>query len=92
MGGNNEKSNIDCANEICLYLDKLKPKKFQYKKQITFVKDRLGHDRRYAINASKIRKELGWEPKNNFSEGINKTVTWYLKNADWVKKMKERLN
>ena len=90
IGGNNEKTNIDCAKEICLTLDKLKPKEFPYKKQISFVKDRLGHDRRYAINASKIREELGWEPQTNFSEGINKTVNWYLKNTDWVKKMKKR--
>ena len=71
-------------------LDKLKPKESQYEKQINFVKDRLGHDRRYAINASKIREELGWEPQTNFSEGINKTVAWYLENTDWVKKMKEK--
>ena len=90
IGGNNEKTNIDCAKEICMNLDKLKPKEYQYEKQINFVKDRLGHDRRYAINASKIREELGWEPQTNFSEGINKTVTWYLENTDWVKKMKEK--
>ena len=92
IGGNNEKSNIDCAEEICFYLDKLKPKKFQYKKQIAFVKDRQGHDKRYAINASKIKTELGWEPKTNFSEGIRNTVCWYLENTNWLKIMNERIN
>lgn len=91
IGGNNEKSNIDCAEEICFYLDKFKPKKSQYKKQISFVKDRQGHDKRYAINASKIKTELGWEPKTNFSDGIRNTVYWYLENTDWLKIMNERI-
>ena len=92
IGGNNEKTNIDCAEEICFNLDKLKPKKVQYKKQISFVKDRQGHDRRYAINSSKIKTELDWEPKTNFSDGIRNTVSWYLENIDWLKKMNERIN
>ena len=92
IGGNNEKSNIDCAKEICSYLDKFKPKDFKYKNQISFVDDRQGHDKRYAINASKIKTELGWEPKTNFSDGIRKTVSWYIKNLDWLTKMRGRFN
>ncbi len=92
IGGNNEKFNIDCAKEICSYLDKFKPKDFKYKNQISFVDDRQGHDKRYAINASKIKTELGWEPKTNFSDGIRKTVSWYIKNLDWLTKMRGRFN
>jgi len=78
IGGKNEKNNLNIANTICTILDKLKPKEKSYKEQITFIKDRPGHDFRYAINASKIENELGWKAENNFSTGILKTVEWYL--------------
>jgi dTDP-glucose 4,6-dehydratase len=79
IGGNNEHNNIYIANKICEILDKIKPKSESYKNQISFVKDRLGHDFRYAIDASKIEKELGWSAVENFETGIKKTVNWYLK-------------
>ncbi len=86
IGGNNEKTNISVVQTICSILDQLKPRSDQksYAEQITFVKDRPGHDRRYAINASKIASELGWKPKETFETGIRKTVQWYLDNQDWV--------
>ncbi|WP_025209230.1 dTDP-glucose 4,6-dehydratase [Hippea sp. KM1] len=81
IGGRNEKTNIEIANKICEVLDKLKPRRNgrSYKELITFVDDRPGHDRRYAIDASKIKSELGWKAKENFESGIVKTVKWYLK-------------
>jgi dTDP-glucose 4,6-dehydratase len=86
IGGNNEKTNISVVQIICAILDQLKPRSDQksYAEQITFVKDRPGHDRRYAINAAKIASELGWKPKETFETGIRKTVQWYLDNQDWV--------
>lgn len=86
IGGNNEKTNISVVQTICSILDQLKPRSDQksYAEQITFVKDRPGHDRRYAINAAKIASELGWKPKETFETGIRKTVQWYLDNQDWV--------
>jgi dTDP-glucose 4,6-dehydratase len=86
IGGNNEKTNISVVQTICAILDLLKPRSDQksYAEQIIFVKDRPGHDRRYAINASKIASELGWKPKETFETGIRKTVQWYLDNQDWV--------
>ena len=88
IGGHNEKTNLEVVNTICNILDKLimtKPKGIQsFKELVTFVIDRPGHDRRYAINASKIKKELNWEPKETFETGILKTVKWYLENPQWV--------
>jgi len=86
IGGNNEKTNISVVQTICSILDQLKPRTDQksYSEQITFVKDRPGHDRRYAIDASKIASELGWKPKETFETGIRKTVQWYLDHQDWV--------
>jgi len=86
IGGNNEKTNISVVETICRILDQLRPRADQksYLEQITFVKDRPGHDRRYAINASKIASELGWKPKQTFESGIQKTVQWYLDHQDWV--------
>ncbi len=86
IGGNNEKTNISVVETICRILDQLRPRADQksYLEQITFVKDRPGHDRRYAINASKISNELGWKPKETFETGIQKTVQWYLDHQDWV--------
>ena len=80
IGSECEIKNIDLANKICNILDKIKPKKNSYKNQISFVKDRLGHDLRYAINPELINKELGWKSKINFDEGLKKTIIWYLKN------------
>jgi dTDP-glucose 4,6-dehydratase len=86
IGGWNEKANIDVVKIICQILDGLRPRTDgkSYAEQITFVKDRPGHDRRYAINASKIASELGWKPKETFDSGIQKTVQWYLDNPVWV--------
>ncbi|QWD64304.1 dTDP-glucose 4,6-dehydratase [Polynucleobacter sp. MWH-UH2A] len=86
IGGWNEKANIDVVKTICNILDELKPRvdKKSFAEQITFVKDRPGHDRRYAIDASKIEKELGWRPAETFDTGIRKTVQWYLNNSEWV--------
>ena len=79
IGGNSEKTNLDVVHKICEILDKLKPLPHKsYNTLIQFVKDRPGHDRRYAINASKIKKELGWSPQENFESGIHKTIQWYL--------------
>ncbi len=86
IGGNSEKTNISVVQAICSILDELKPRIDQksYVEQITYVTDRPGHDRRYAINASKIEAKLGWKPKEIFETGIRKTVQWYLDNQDWV--------
>jgi dTDP-glucose 4,6-dehydratase len=86
IGGWNEKANIDVVKSICQILDRLRPRADgkSYVEQITFVKDRPGHDRRYAIDASKIARELDWKPKETFDSGIQKTVHWYLDNPVWV--------
>ena len=86
IGGWNEKTNLEVVHTLCDLLDELKPREDgkSYKEQITFVKDRPGHDRRYAIDATKISKELGWKPEETFETGIRKTVQWYLDNQDWV--------
>ena len=86
IGGWNEKTNLEVVHTLCDLLDELKPREDSksYKNQITFVKDRPGHDRRYAIDATKIANELGWKPEETFETGIRKTVQWYLDNQDWV--------
>jgi dTDP-glucose 4,6-dehydratase len=86
VGGWNEKANIDVVKTLCSILDELKPKSdgTKYETQITYVKDRPGHDRRYAIDATKLEKKLGWKPKETFETGIRKTVEWYLNNQAWV--------
>ena len=86
IGGWNEKPNIDVVRTLCALLDELQPRADgkSYAEQITYVKDRAGHDRRYAIDASKISTELGWRPQETFETGLRKTVAWYLANADWV--------
>jgi dTDP-glucose 4,6-dehydratase len=86
IGGWNEKANIDVVKTICARLDQLRPRPDgkPYAEQITYVKDRPGHDRRYAIDARKIERELGWKPKETFETGIEKTVQWYLDNPKWV--------
>lgn len=85
IGGHNEKRNLEVVETICTLLDELQPRADgrSYKEQITFVKDRPGHDRRYAIDASKIERELGWKPQETFESGIRKTVQWYLDNRQW---------
>lgn len=84
IGGYNEKKNIEVVQTICNILDEIKPKNTSYSQQITYVADRPGHDRRYAIDASKITLELGWKPQETFESGIKKTIHWYLDNQDWV--------
>ena len=86
VGGWNEKPNIEIVHTVCELLDELRPKAdgSSYKAQITHVQDRPGHDRRYAIDARKIERELGWKPAETFETGIRKTVQWYLDNPDWV--------
>jgi dTDP-glucose 4,6-dehydratase len=86
IGGWNEKTNLDVVNTVCAILDELKPaaNSKPYTSLITYVKDRPGHDRRYAIDARKIERELGWKPMETFETGIRKTVAWYLDNMAWV--------
>ncbi len=85
VGGWNEKPNLEVVQTICTILDELRSKASgSYAEQITFVKDRPGHDRRYAIDARKIQSELGWRPAETFNTGIRKTIEWYLKNSEWV--------
>jgi dTDP-glucose 4,6-dehydratase len=86
IGGWNEKANIDVVKAICSILDELAPRSDSkpYEEQIAYVKDRPGHDRRYAIDASKLERELGWRPTETFDTGIRKTVQWYLDNPVWV--------
>lgn len=86
VGGWNEKPNLEVVHTICDILDELQPRADgqSYQSQITFVKDRPGHDRRYAIDATKLEKELGWKPAETFETGIRKTVQWYLDNQAWV--------
>ncbi|NCD13498.1 MAG: NAD-dependent epimerase/dehydratase family protein, partial [Epsilonproteobacteria bacterium] len=78
IGGRNERDNLYIAHKICEILDTLKPKEHSYKEQISFVEDRAGHDRRYAIDATKIETKLGWVAEENFESGIVKTIEWYL--------------
>ena len=100
IGGNNEKTNLEVVNIICSLLDKISPpiehnlknpqngkKLVSYTELISFVKDREGHDKRYAINSSKIQTKLNWLPKESFETGIAKTVKWYVENQEWVKKL-----
>jgi dTDP-glucose 4,6-dehydratase len=86
VGGWNEKPNLEVVQTICSILDGLRPKAdgSSYAAQITYVKDRPGHDRRYAIDASKLERELGWKPAETFETGIQKTVPWYLDNHEWT--------
>ncbi|WP_447992154.1 dTDP-glucose 4,6-dehydratase [Achromobacter spanius] len=86
VGGWNEKANLDVVHTLCALLDELSPRADgqPYKNQITFVKDRPGHDQRYAIDASRLERELGWKPAETFETGIRKTVQWYLANQAWV--------
>jgi dTDP-glucose 4,6-dehydratase len=89
IGGNNEKTNLDVVHTLCALLDELQPESPHRPHQalITFVADRPGHDLRYAIDASKIKTELGWEPEETFETGLRKTVLWYLENRDWCQRV-----
>jgi dTDP-glucose 4,6-dehydratase len=89
IGGHNEKQNIEVVHTICDILQELRPQERNYRDLITNVKDRPGHDMRYAIDASKIQKELGWVPEETFETGIRKTVQWYLKNHDWCQRVQD---
>lgn len=88
IGGHNEKQNLDVVQTICDLLDEMVPKSSSYRDQITYVTDRPGHDRRYAIDASKMSCELNWQPQETFESGIRKTVQWYLENQQWVGNVK----
>jgi dTDP-glucose 4,6-dehydratase len=88
IGGNSERKNIEVVRTICTLLDELRPSSAKHEELITFVKDRPGHDRRYAINAEKIRNELGWQPSVSFDEGLHLTVQWYLANHAWVENIR----
>ena len=90
IGGHNEKKNIDVVHAICSLLDELAPSSFTpYASLITYVKDRPGHDLRYAIDASKIQRELGWKPEETFESGLRKTVDWYLENREWCRRVQD---
>jgi len=89
IGGHNEKQNIEVVHAICDILQELRPQQSSYRDLITNVKDRPGHDMRYAIDASKIQKELGWSPEETFETGIRKTVQWYLNNLDWCQRVQD---
>jgi len=91
IGGHNERTNLEVVETICRILDELRPKAAgKYADQITFVADRPGHDLRYAIDAAKLTRELGWHPEENFDSGIRKTVQWYLDNAWWWRPIREQ--
>ncbi len=87
IGGNNEISNLEVVKTICQILQEVAPSKNNYSDLISFVDDRPGHDKRYAINADKISSKLGWYPEETFKSGLTKTVNWYLRNLDWCKKL-----
>jgi len=96
VGGNNERTNLQVVETICAVLDRLQPQRHaalsigSFRELITFVQDRPGHDKRYAIDAAKLKTELGWKPDEDFETGIEKTVQWYLDNAWWWKPIREK--
>ena len=92
IGGNNPLKNIEVVDKICSIMDKLNPKSFLHKNLITFVKDRPGHDERYAIDTSFIEEKISWKPKNNFDSRLEETISWYLRNLDWCKKVMNQAN
>jgi dTDP-glucose 4,6-dehydratase len=89
IGGHNEKRNIDLIHELCALLDELAPAHAPHARLITYVEDRKGHDRRYAIDAAKIARDLDWKPAETFATGIRKTVQWYLANLDWCRSVQQ---
>jgi dTDP-glucose 4,6-dehydratase len=89
VGGESERTNLEVVETICAILDRVAPKpNFQHSSLITFVKDRPGHDQRYAINCDKLKQELGWQPQENFTTGLQKTVEWYLSHTNWVEQVR----
>jgi dTDP-glucose 4,6-dehydratase len=89
VGGNSEKTNLEVVDTLCALLDERLPDS-PYRPHVglkTFVKDRPGHDRRYAIDAGKLKRELGWEPQETFESGMRRTVDWFLDNADWCRRV-----
>ncbi|MCY1366901.1 dTDP-glucose 4,6-dehydratase 2 [compost metagenome] len=93
IGGHNEKRNLEVVRTLCTLLEELAPEKpagvARYEDLITYVQDRPGHDKRYAIDASKIQRELGWTPQESFESGIRKTVQWFLANSEWWKRVQD---
>ena len=89
IGGHNEKQNIEVVETICKILDNLRPREKSYNEQITYVADRPGHDRRYAIDATKIQNELNWTPQETFETGMQKTIQWYLDNEPWWRSVQD---
>jgi dTDP-glucose 4,6-dehydratase len=90
VGGGNERTNLQVVETVCGLLDELRPRARPHRELITFVPDRPGHDRRYAIDASRIGAELGWRPEETFETGLRKTVRWYLDNPDWWRPLRDR--
>jgi dTDP-glucose 4,6-dehydratase len=91
IGGRNERKNIEVVRQICSWMDQLRPANTSYHDLISFVTDRPGHDQRYAIDASKLETELGWQAQETFETGIEKTVRWYLERADWWRPLREKM-
>jgi dTDP-glucose 4,6-dehydratase len=83
IGGGNERTNLEIVDRICDVLDELRPKTVSYRAQKAFVPDRPGHDRRYAIDATKTRRELQWRPRHTFESGLSETIRWYLDHREW---------
>ena len=90
IGGDSQISNIYLVKEICNLFNKIKPSNIDYKTLIEFVNDRPGHDFRYAIDNTKIRKQLGWQAKNSLSGGLMKTLNWYLNNLNWCREVMDK--
>ncbi len=91
IGGRNERKNIDIVRQICGWMDQLRPANHSYHDLITFVADRPGHDKRYAIDATKLETELGWRARETVETGLEKTVRWYLENSDWWMPLRQRV-
>jgi dTDP-glucose 4,6-dehydratase len=89
VGGRNERRNIDVVRQICACLDELRSSGSRHDRLIEYVTDRPGHDRRYAIDASKLETDLGWRAQDSFETGIKKTVRWYLDRADWWRPLRD---
>ena len=87
VGGNSEKTNLDVVKTLCRVIDELRPATTPRESLLTFVKDRPGHDRRYALDAGKLARELGWQPQERFESGMRKTVAWYLDNPQWIERV-----